>query len=94
MESFTNQQRPIDEDLRAVANTDTFQLSCKRKKAEMRFAHMKRIPPNLIGFGCGLSGARDEVLLTATAQSASPSSYARRAGGRPKRQVAWRRGSW
>ena len=66
--------RDIDEDVRehvrALANTEAFQLSCReRKKVEVRFAHMKRI----LKLDClrlrGLSGARDEVLLTAMAQN-------------------------
>jgi transposase len=55
---------------RALAKTEAFERSRReRKKVEMRFAHMKRI------FGLdrlrlrGLSGAKDEVLLTATAQN-------------------------
>ena len=41
----------------------------ERKKVEMAFAHMKRIF-KLDRFRLrGLSGARDEVLLTATAQN-------------------------
>jgi hypothetical protein len=41
----------------------------ERKKVEMRFAHMKRIL-RLDRFRLlGLSGVRDEVLLTATAQN-------------------------
>jgi transposase len=66
--------RDLNEDVRdsvrALANTDAFQQSRReRKKVEMRFAHMKRI----LGLDRlrlrGLSGARDEVLLTATAQN-------------------------
>jgi IS5 family transposase len=54
--------------VRALANTEAFQQSRReRKKIAMRFAHMKRI----FRLGRlrlrGLSGARDEVLLTATA---------------------------
>jgi transposase len=56
--------------VRALANTEAFQRSCReRKKVEMRFAHMKRI----LKFDRlrlrGLSGVKDEVLLTATAQN-------------------------
>lgn len=56
--------------VRALANTEAFQQSRReRKKVEMRFAHMKRIL-KLDRFRLrGLSGARDEVLLTATAQN-------------------------
>ena len=66
--------RDIHEDVRdqvrALANTEAFQQSRReRKKVEMRFAHMKRIL-RLDRFRLrGLSGARDEVLLTATAQN-------------------------
>jgi Transposase DDE domain len=56
--------------VRALADTEAFQRSCReRKKVEMRFAHMKRIL-KLDRFRLrGLSGVRDEVLLTATAQN-------------------------
>ena len=66
--------RDLDEEVRdrvrALANTDAFHQSRReRKKVEMRFAHMKRI----LGLDRlrlrGLSGAKDEVLLTATAQN-------------------------
>jgi transposase len=66
--------RDLDEDVRdrvrALANTEAFQRSRReRKKIEMRFAHMKRI----LGLDRlrlrGLRGAKDEVLLTATAQN-------------------------
>lgn len=66
--------RDLDEDVRdhvrALANTEAFQQSRReRKKVEMRFAHMKRIL-KLDRFRLrGLSGVRDEVLLTATAQN-------------------------
>jgi transposase len=66
--------RDLNEDVRdrvrALANTDAFQQSRReRKKVEMRFAHMKRIL-RLDRFRLrGLSGVRDEVLLTATAQN-------------------------
>jgi transposase len=66
--------RDINEDVRdrvrALANTEAFQQSRReRKKVEMRFAHMKRIL-RLDRFRLrGLSGVRDEVLLTATAQN-------------------------
>jgi hypothetical protein len=64
--------RDIDEDLRdhvrALADTEAFQRSRReRKKVEMRFAHMKRILKLDRLRLRGLSGARDEVLLTATA---------------------------
>ncbi len=66
--------RDIDEDVRehvrALANTEAFQQSCReRKKVEMRFAHMKRIHKLDRLRLRGLSGAKDEVLLTATAQN-------------------------
>lgn len=66
--------RDLNEDVRdqvrALANTDAFrQSSRERKKVEMRFAHMKRIF-KLDRFRLrGLSGAKDEVLLTATVQN-------------------------
>jgi transposase len=68
--------RDIDEDVRdrvrALANTESFQQSRReRKKIEMRFAHMKRIFRLDRLRLRGLSGARDEVLLTATAQNLS-----------------------
>jgi hypothetical protein len=66
--------RDIDEDVRdqvrALANTEAFQQSRReRKKIEMRFAHMKRILRLDRLRLRGLNGARDEVLLTATAQN-------------------------
>ena len=66
--------RDIDENVRdqvrGLANTEAFQQSRReRKKVEMRFAHMKRIL-RLDRFRLrGLSGVKDEVLLTATAQN-------------------------
>jgi len=66
--------RDLDEDVRdrvrALANTQAFEQSHReRKKVEMRFAYMKRIL-RLDRFRLrGLSGVRDEVLLTATAQN-------------------------
>jgi Transposase DDE domain len=66
--------RDINEDVRdrvrALADTEAFQQSRReRKKVEMRFAHMKRIL-RLDRFRLrGLSGVRDEVLLTATVQN-------------------------
>ena len=66
--------RDINEDVRdrvhALADPEAFQ-QCRRerKKVEIRFAHMKRIL-RLDRFRLrGLSGVRDEVLLTATAQN-------------------------
>jgi transposase len=66
--------RDIDEDVRdrvrALATTEAFRQSRReRKKVEMRFAHMKRILRLDRLRLRGLSGARDEVLLTATAQN-------------------------
>jgi transposase len=66
--------RDVNEDVRdsvrALANTEAFrQSSRERKKIEMRFAHMKRILRLDRLRLRGLSGARDEVLLTATAQN-------------------------
>jgi transposase len=66
--------RDLNEDVRdrvrALANTEAFQQSSReRKKIEMRFAHMKRIFRLDRLRLRGLSGARDEVLLTATAQN-------------------------
>lgn len=66
--------RDIDEDVRdqvrALANTEAFQVSRReRKKVEVRFAHMKGIHQLDRLRLRGLSGAKDEVLLTATAQN-------------------------
>ena len=56
--------------VRELANTEAFQQSRReRKKVEMRFAHMKRILRLDRLRLRGLNGARDEVLLTATAQN-------------------------
>jgi IS5 family transposase len=55
---------------RALAKTEAFEQSRReRKKVEMRFAHMKRIFRLDRLRLRGLSGAKDEVLLTATAQN-------------------------
>jgi transposase len=60
----------VRDSVRALANTDAFQQSRReRKKVEMRFAHMKRILRLDRLRLRGLGGARDEVLLTATAQN-------------------------
>jgi len=60
----------VRDQVRALADTEAFQLSCReRKKVEVRFAHMKRILKLDRLRLRGLSGARDEVLLTATAQN-------------------------
>src|SRR5215470_15695134 len=55
---------------RALAKAEAFERSRReRKKVEMRFAHMKRIFRLDRLRLRGLSGAKDEVLLTATAQN-------------------------
>ncbi|MFS8087247.1 MAG: transposase [Acidobacteriota bacterium] len=55
---------------RAVARTDAYQQSRKdRKKVEMLFAHLKRIMKLDRLRLRGLSGAKDEFLLAATAQN-------------------------
>ena len=60
----------VRDQVRALANTAAFQQSHReRKKIEMRFAHMKRIFRLDRLRLRGLTGARDEVLLTATAQN-------------------------
>ena len=66
--------RDVHEDARdiarALAKTEAFELSRReRKKVEMCFAHMKRIFKLDRLRLRGLSGAKDEVLLTATAQN-------------------------
>jgi transposase len=56
--------------VRALANTEAFRQSRReRKKIEMLFAHMKRVLKLDRLRLRGLSGAKDEVLLTATAQN-------------------------
>ena len=61
---------PVRDVVRALAKTPGFRRSRdERKKVEMAFAHMKRIF-KLDRFRLrGLNGARDEILLTATAQN-------------------------
>jgi hypothetical protein len=60
----------VDKKKRVLANTEGFQQSRReRKKIEMQFAQMKRILKLDRLRLRGLSGARDEVLLTATAQN-------------------------
>ncbi|MCP4305756.1 MAG: transposase [bacterium] len=60
----------IRDQVRALADTPAFEQSRReRKKVEMAFAHMKRILKLDRLRLRGLSGARDEVLLTATAQN-------------------------
>lgn len=66
--------RDIDENVRdyvrSLDGTEAFeQSSIERKKVEMRFAHMKRIHKLDKLRLRGLSGAKDEVLLTALAQN-------------------------
>lgn len=66
--------RDLDEEVRdrvrALVETAAFHQSRReRKKVEMRFAHMKRILKLDRLRLRGLSGAKDEVLLTATAQN-------------------------
>jgi hypothetical protein len=63
--------RDLHEEVRdRVRNTEAFQRSCReRKKIEMRFAHMKRILKLDRLRLRGLTGVKDEVLLTATAQN-------------------------
>ncbi len=61
---------PIRDFVRALAGTPAFKHSRdQRKKVEMAFAHMKRIFKLDRLRLRGLSGARDEILLTATAQN-------------------------
>jgi Transposase DDE domain len=56
--------------VRALAGTPAFRRSRDdRKKVEMAFAHMKRIFKLDRLRLRGLTGAQDEVLLTATAQN-------------------------
>jgi transposase len=60
----------VRERVRALADTEAFRQSRhERKKIEMRFAHMKRILKLDRLRLRGLNGAKDEVLLTATAQN-------------------------
>ena len=60
----------IRDQVRALANTEAFQQSRReRKKIEMRFAHMKQVLELDRLRLRGLNGARDEILLTATAQN-------------------------
>lgn len=66
--------RDIDEDVRdyvrSLDGTEAFEQSrVERKKVEMRFAHMKRIHKLDRLRLRGLTGAKDEVLLTALAQN-------------------------
>lgn len=66
--------RDVDEEVRdhvrALAGTPAYEQSRReRKKVEMRFAHMKRIHKLDRLRLRGLTGAKDEVLLTALAQN-------------------------
>jgi transposase len=66
--------RDIDEDVRdyvrSLQRTEAYEQSFReRKKVEMRFAHMKRIHKLDRLRLRGLSGVKDEVLLTALAQN-------------------------
>ena len=62
--------QPIRDYVRALADTPAFKRPRdERKKVEMAFAHMKRIFKLDRLRLRGLSGVRDEVLLTATAQN-------------------------
>jgi hypothetical protein len=75
--------RDLNEDARdvarALAKTEAFDQSRReRKKVEMQFAHMKRIFKLDRLRLRGLSGAKDEVLLTATAQNLRRPSAVRR----------------
>jgi hypothetical protein len=55
---------------RAIAETDAYQQTQNdRKKVEMLFAHLKRILKLDRLRLRGMSGARDEFLLAATAQN-------------------------
>ena len=65
-----NRIEEIRDYVRALADTPAFKRSRdERKKVEMAFAHMKRIFKLDRLRLRGLSGARDEVLMTATAQN-------------------------
>ena len=82
--------RDIDEELRdrvrALAKTKAFERSARqRKKVEMAFAHLKRILKLDRLRLRGLSGARHEVLLAATAQNLR--KLARYAGPAPPRSL-------
>jgi hypothetical protein len=65
-----SQHENVRDVARAVSKTSPYQQTRKeRKKIEMLFAHMKRILKMDRLRLRGLSGARDEFLLTATAQN-------------------------
>ena len=68
--SFRDLHEDARDVARALAKTEAFDRSRReRKKVEMCFAHMKRIFKLDRLRLRGLSGAKDEVLLTATAQN-------------------------
>ncbi len=61
--------RNVQENERALAGTPEFKRSAReRRKAEMLFAHLKRIGGFRRLRSRGLTGASDELLLAATAQ--------------------------
>ena len=65
-----SQHENVRDVARAVGRTAAYQQTRReRKKVEMLFAHMKRILKMDRLRLRGLSGARDEFLLTATAQN-------------------------
>ena len=65
-----SQHEGVRDVARAVGQTAAYQRTRRdRKKVEMLFAHMKRILKVDRLRLRGLSGARDEFLLTATAQN-------------------------
>lgn len=77
---------PVRDCVRALAKTPAFERSHdERKKVEMAFAHMKRIFKLDRLRLRGLSGARDEILLTATAQNLR--KLAKYAGPEPPRNA-------
>ena len=77
---------PIRDHVRALARTPGFKRSRdERKKVEMAFAHMKRIFKLDRLRLRGLNGARDEILLTATAQNLR--KLAKYAGPAPPRMA-------
>jgi hypothetical protein len=60
----------ISDRARAIAKTEAYVVSCReRKKVEMLFAHLKRIPRLDRLRLRGPTGAKDEFLLAATAQN-------------------------
>lgn len=78
---------PVRDRVRALAGTEAFEASQReRKKVEMAFAHLKRILKLDRLRLRGLSGARDEILLAATAQNLR--KLAKYAGPAPPRSAA------